>query len=285
MASPSAPPPPPPPPPHGEGSSKSSHQHPLEAYGIEPGTMAELYLYANNASCFEDIQQKILRVKPEELENAARALVLGYYEFKYFVENKIDLTEVEVSGLEHRLEETRQLLEISKNVPLADAIKQQPARFANLMSTPIPNRIYKDRLLWSLLPRTFGPYEHVDRLWQDVLEGKTNPRRLEIVDRSLAPAPLALRNAFSTVGPLYGMSYFQNQMRLNEVELDAARRTLREFRIFRDVHNRSFVEAYSDKTGNTTTHADFCGTTVQEGNTRKDKGKKTQKSPKKKSDK
>ncbi|MED6216549.1 hypothetical protein PIB30_008534 [Stylosanthes scabra] len=163
-------------------------------------------------------------------------------------------------------------------------LEQQPA-FANLMSTPIPNRIYKDSLLWNLLPRTFGPFEHVDRLWQDFLEGKTNPRRLEIGSRSLAPGPLSLRNAFSTVGPLYGMSYFQNQMRVNEVELDAARRTLREFRIFRDVHNMQLVASYSsDKIGNTTTH-DAGGSTVQEGNTRKDEGKKPQKSPKKKGDK
>ncbi|MED6149898.1 hypothetical protein PIB30_067049 [Stylosanthes scabra] len=255
MASPSAPPPPPPPPPHGEGSSKSSHQHPLEAYGIDPGTMADLYLYAHNASCFDDLRLKFLQVKPEEMENAARAILNSYFGFKAFIENKIEQSEVEVSALEHRLEETKQLLEITKTVPLPDAIMQasHPTAFDNL-STPIPNRIYKDRLLWGFLPRTFGPYEHVDRLWQDFLEGKTNPRRLEIAARSLAPAPL--RNAFSTIGPRYGMSYFQNQMRLNEAELDAARRNLRDFRIFRD-----------------------------EGNTRKDKGKKTQKSPKKKSEK
>ncbi|MED6216532.1 hypothetical protein PIB30_008517 [Stylosanthes scabra] len=278
MASPSAPPPPPPPPPHGEGSSKSSHS--LEAFGIDPGTMAELYLYAHKASCYEDIRRKLLilkEVKPDELEDAARALLNGYYAVKEFVENKIEQSEVEVSALEHRLDEMKQMLEITRNVPLADPIKQQPASFAAL-STPIPNRIYKDRLLWGLLPRTFGPYEHVDRIWQ----GNTNPQRLEVVARSLAPGPL--RNAFSSFGPRYGMSYFENQKRLNEVELDAARRTLREFRILRDVHNRALVEAYSDKIGKTTTH-DAGGSTVQEGNTRKDKGKKPQKSPKKKGDK
>ncbi|MED6133735.1 hypothetical protein PIB30_030824 [Stylosanthes scabra] len=77
-------------------------------------------------------------------------------------------------------------------------------------------------------------------------------------------------------------------MRVNEVELDTARHTLREFRIFRDVHNMALVEAYSsDKTGNTTTH-DAGGSLCRqgfEGNTRKDKGKKAHKSPKEKGDK
>ncbi|MED6169589.1 hypothetical protein PIB30_022525 [Stylosanthes scabra] len=80
------------------------------------------------------------------METAARAILTGYFTFKAFVENKIEQSEVEVSALEHRLEETKQLLEITKTVPLLDAIMQRPAAFANL-GTPIPNRIYKDRLL------------------------------------------------------------------------------------------------------------------------------------------
>ncbi|XLS78410.1 hypothetical protein HN51_062635, partial [Arachis hypogaea] len=52
------------------------------------------------------------------------------------------------------------------------------------------------------------------------------------------------RSAFA-VGRQYGFQYYyKDQLRQNQLELEAARRSLREFRIMQDIHNQAIVEGY-----------------------------------------
>ncbi|XLS56537.1 hypothetical protein HN51_006292 [Arachis hypogaea] len=276
-----------------ESSSEGATNTRLKAYGIDPERVEELY-FKNREACYDDILNMLLDVKPGQRVYAMKAILDGYFAMKEFVDSKINQTEIEITALEHRVKESKNLVEMTKSISTLGKVpfppdldkKAEPGDPATLKPFPHPpcptclrkdllcspncmtSRFYNDCVLWSLIPRDSDRRTTFDRLRKNFMEFEVNPRRFEIV-KTLAYG--TYRSAFYVSRQHGYQYYYEDQLRQNNLELEAARRTLREFRIMRDIHNKAMVEGYN------TRNEGIPDTTEQKRNTKKDKGKKVQK--------
>ncbi|QHO10208.1 uncharacterized protein [Arachis hypogaea] len=264
MASPPEPPPPPPPelpppPPDGEGLFESLDP----SLGIKPESMASLY-FKDLDTCGSEMRDMVMQVEPHKRADAMLAILEGYFKVRHYIYNRIMQGEIEVAALEHRLENSRQLAELSKSVTESESeastlpsvnTKQLPAG----SSTPLHS-----------LP---GYAETMKALEED----DPVPELGEVAN-SLYFRALRTRLPFGIT------RYYENQMKEDEIELDAARRALREFRIMDDLQDHVIHESYHSGNPEIIHGADArieqFGDTMQEQNATKDKGKKIQNPPK-----